>query len=53
MQLKEACERLGKIAILSSLTQPELEEEFIQYCKKEDIVGIKGHRTAGGFRGSS
>jgi CRP-like cAMP-binding protein len=25
MQLKEACERLGKIAILSSLTQPELE----------------------------
>ncbi|MHB1921432.1 MAG: 3-phosphoserine/phosphohydroxythreonine transaminase [Chitinophagaceae bacterium] len=27
-----------------------LEKEFLQYCKQEDIVGIKGHRTTGGFR---
>jgi phosphoserine aminotransferase len=27
-----------------------LEKEFTDFCKKEDIVGIKGHRTAGGFR---
>ncbi|RAJ10580.1 phosphoserine aminotransferase [Chitinophaga skermanii] len=34
------------------MDKPELEEEFVKFCKKEDIVGIKGHRLSGGFRAS-
>lgn len=29
-----------------------LEEKFLSFSKERDIVGIKGHRTAGGFRAS-
>jgi phosphoserine aminotransferase len=29
-----------------------LEEEFLAICKKEGMVGIKGHRSVGGFRAS-
>lgn len=29
-----------------------LEKEFLDCCKKEGIVGIKGHRSVGGFRAS-
>lgn len=35
-----------------TITEPGLEGEFLEYCKKEDIVGIRGHRTTGGFRAS-
>lgn len=27
-----------------------LEKEFMDYCKKEGMYGIKGHRSVGGFR---
>ncbi len=30
----------------------ELEEQFLNFVKQQGIVGIKGHRTAGGFRAS-
>lgn len=30
----------------------ELEQEFLQLCKAEGIVGITGHRSVGGFRAS-
>jgi phosphoserine aminotransferase len=30
----------------------QLEEEFLALCKKEGMVGIKGHRSVGGFRAS-
>lgn len=29
-----------------------LEADFIEFCKDRDIVGIKGHRSVGGFRAS-
>jgi phosphoserine aminotransferase len=29
-----------------------LEKEFLELCKQEGIVGIKGHRSVGGFRAS-
>ncbi|NML35764.1 3-phosphoserine/phosphohydroxythreonine transaminase [Chitinophaga sp. G-6-1-13] len=32
------------------MDKPEMEDEFLKFCKKEDIVGIKGHRLSGGFR---
>lgn len=27
-----------------------LEKEFLDLCKKEQMIGVKGHRTVGGFR---
>ena len=33
-------------------TNPEHEKPFLDACKSADIVGIKGHRSAGGFRAS-
>lgn len=32
--------------------KPELESAFLDACKEAGIVGIKGHRSAGGFRAS-
>ncbi len=34
------------------LKNPELEEEFMKMTKEAGIVGIKGHRSVGGFRAS-
>jgi phosphoserine aminotransferase len=31
-------------------TDPELEKAFAELCVKEGMVGVKGHRSAGGFR---
>lgn len=28
----------------------DLEKEFLDLCKREGMVGVKGHRTVGGFR---
>ena len=33
-------------------TDEALEKEFLDLCKKEGMVGIKGHRSVGGFRAS-
>jgi phosphoserine aminotransferase len=27
-----------------------LEKEFLDLCKAEGMIGVKGHRNAGGFR---
>jgi len=32
------------------MKDPELEKEFLALCKAENMVGVKGHRTVGGFR---
>jgi phosphoserine aminotransferase len=32
------------------LTNPELEAPFLDLCKKEGMVGVKGYRTVGGVR---
>lgn len=31
---------------------PEHEKPFLKYCEEKEIVGIKGHRSVGGFRAS-
>ena len=33
-----------------TIQNPEVEKEFLQLCEKENMVGVKGHRTTGGFR---
>lgn len=32
------------------IDDPTLEKEFLDICKQEGMVGIKGHRSVGGFR---
>lgn len=32
------------------MDNPELEKEFMECCKKENMIGVKGHRSVGGFR---
>ena len=32
------------------LEDPQLEKEFLDLCKNEGMIGVKGHRTVGGFR---
>lgn len=34
------------------MDSPELEAEFLELAKARDLVGIKGHRSVGGFRAS-
>lgn len=38
--------------VIFVMDDPEAEKEFLDTCKKEGIVGIKGHRSVGGFRAS-
>ena len=32
------------------MEDPALEKEFLDVCKQEGMVGVKGHRSVGGFR---
>jgi phosphoserine aminotransferase len=32
------------------VTSPEIEKEFIELCAQEGMIGVKGHRSSGGFR---
>ena len=32
------------------MNDPALEKEFLDECKRNGMVGVKGHRTTGGFR---
>lgn len=34
------------------LNKPELEEEFLAMCAEAGCIGVKGHRSVGGFRAS-
>lgn len=40
----------SRMNVCFRMEDPQLEKEFLQYCAKEDIIGIKGHRNVGGFR---
>jgi len=33
-----------------TMKDPDLEASFLQACKEEGMVGVKGHRSVGGFR---
>jgi phosphoserine aminotransferase len=34
------------------MEKPELEKPFLKFAEERELVGIKGHRSAGGFRAS-
>ena len=42
----------SKMNVCWTINKPELEEEFATYAKQNGCIGIKGHRSVGGFRAS-
>src|SRR5580692_8294630 len=47
-----AKEDRSKMNVVFVIDNPELEKEFLADCKSNGMVGIKGHRSVGGFRAS-
>lgn len=47
-----AKEDRSKMNVTFTLSKPELEDAFNSACTKADIIGVKGHRSVGGFRAS-
>lgn len=47
-----AKEDRSKMNVVFVIDNPELEKEFLTECKTNGMVGIKGHRSVGGFRAS-
>ena len=44
---KEDRSKMNAVFIMDNAA---LEKEFLDVCKKENMIGIKGHRSVGGFR---
>lgn len=40
----------SKMNVVFVIESPETEKAFLDLCKKEGMVGVKGHRSVGGFR---
>ncbi len=47
-----AVEDRSKMNVCFVMDNVEIEERFLHYVKENDIYGIKGHRSVGGFRAS-
>lgn len=47
-----AKEDRSKMNAVFVMNDKNLEKEFLETCKKENLYGIKGHRSVGGFRAS-
>ncbi len=47
-----ANEDRSKMNAVFVMEEKSLEAEFLQRCKQENLYGIKGHRSVGGFRAS-
>lgn len=40
----------SRMNVVFVMEDPELEKRFLELCKSEGMVGVKGHRSVGGFR---
>ncbi len=49
---KVAKEDRSKMNVVFVIDNADLEKRFLAECKENGMVGIKGHRTVGGFRAS-
>ncbi len=45
-----AKENRSKMNAVFIMDNAELEKEFLNQCKSEGMIGVKGHRSVGGFR---
>ena len=42
----------SRMNVVFVMKDPSLEKEFLDVCKENGMVGVKGHRSVGGFRAS-
>ena len=47
-----AKEDRSKMNAVFVMQDPALEKQFLDVCKQENLYGVKGHRSVGGFRAS-
>ncbi|HEX4849514.1 MAG TPA: 3-phosphoserine/phosphohydroxythreonine transaminase, partial [Puia sp.] len=40
----------SRMNVVFVMEDQELEKKFLQTCKENNMVGVKGHRSVGGFR---
>jgi len=45
-----AKEDRSRMNVTFTIENAELEKDFLDLCKEEGMIGVKGHRTVGGFR---
>jgi phosphoserine aminotransferase len=45
-----AKEDRSKMNVVFVVDDPEVEKDFLLLCETEGMIGVKGHRTTGGFR---
>ena len=45
-----AREDRSKMNVVFVMDDENIEKEFLQLCKQEGMIGVKGHRSVGGFR---
>jgi phosphoserine aminotransferase len=45
-----AKEDRSKMNVVFIIKDKQLEPEFLKMCKEEGMIGVKGHRSVGGFR---
>jgi len=48
--LPVAKEDRSKMNVVFTMNDKNLESEFLKVCKEEGMIGVKGHRSVGGFR---
>ena len=49
---KVSVEDRSKMNAVFIMEDPALEKMFLETCGRENLYGVKGHRTVGGFRAS-
>jgi phosphoserine aminotransferase len=47
---KVAKEDRSKMNAVFTIDDPQIEKQFLEACKRENMYGVKGHRLVGGFR---
>lgn len=45
-----AREDRSRMNVVFLIPDPSLEKKFLEACKEQQMVGVKGHRSVGGFR---
>ena len=36
--------------VIFTIKDPRLEKKFLEACKEQNMIGVKGHRSVGGYR---
>ena len=40
----------SRMNVVFLIPDPQLEKKFLEACKEQNMVGVKGHRSVGGYR---